>query len=127
MEPLPREELKAMLLREEERLTRELAAFATKDPRMRDDWDAGFPAGAPLGAAMSHASQDEQADLREEFETAIAQEQSLESRLAEVRRALARMAAGTYGRCLACGEPLPPERLRANPAAAYDMVHQPRE
>ena len=31
--------------------------------------------------------------------------------------ALARLAAGTYGRCESCGEPIAPERLAARPAA----------
>lgn len=37
--------------------------------------------------------------------------------LADVESALARVAAGTYGRCETCGEPVPPERLEALPAA----------
>ncbi|MFT3914687.1 MAG: TraR/DksA C4-type zinc finger protein [Anaeromyxobacteraceae bacterium] len=39
-----------------------------------------------------------------------------ELRLEEkVRGALARLEAGTFGRCTACGGPIPPERLRARP------------
>ena len=42
---------------------------------------------------------------------------SLESGLARTERALAKLDDGTYGRCDACGEEIPGERLRAMPAA----------
>lgn len=42
----------------------------------------------------------------------------LEQRLADVDAALARVAAGTYGVCTACGQPIDPARLEARPAAA---------
>jgi RNA polymerase-binding transcription factor DksA len=35
-----------------------------------------------------------------------------------VREALARLDAGTYGRCVDCGRELPDERLEARPEAA---------
>jgi RNA polymerase-binding transcription factor DksA len=38
-------------------------------------------------------------------------------RLADVEAALARRAAGDYGRCEGCGRPIAPERLAARPAA----------
>lgn len=120
------ETFRQLLTAERERLERALASFASKDPKMRDDWDARFPAATELAASLSHSAQDEQADFREEFETELAQEQSLELRLREVRQALERIRQGTFGACLACGEAIPEERLRANPAAAYDIPHQPR-
>lgn len=36
----------------------------------------------------------------------------------QIRRALARLADGTYGRCLACGATIVPERLEAIPTVA---------
>ena len=39
----------------------------------------------------------------------------LESRLARVERALAKIADRTYGACDACGRPIDPRRLRAAP------------
>jgi RNA polymerase-binding transcription factor DksA len=41
-----------------------------------------------------------------------------EARLDEVAAALGRVDAGTYGACVACGEPVPAARLAARPAAA---------
>jgi RNA polymerase-binding transcription factor DksA len=38
-------------------------------------------------------------------------------RRAEIEAALARLDAGSYGRCIRCGEPISPERLSARPAA----------
>lgn len=37
---------------------------------------------------------------------------------ATIRTALRRLDAGTYGRCATCGQPIPPARLAALPAAA---------
>jgi RNA polymerase-binding transcription factor DksA len=47
--------------------------------------------------------------------------------LREVRDALTRMDAGTYGMCLVCGQPIPRERLRAFPTARYDVEHQAQQ
>jgi DnaK suppressor protein len=44
-----------------------------------------------------------------------------ERRIEEARRALAE---GTYGRCVVCGEPIPPERLEAMPEAIRCIRHQ---
>ncbi|MEK9147897.1 MAG: TraR/DksA C4-type zinc finger protein [Patescibacteria group bacterium] len=127
MDASGREKFKAQLLAEKERLEKELTSFAAIDPKMRDDWDTTFPASAPRSSSMSHGALEEQADIREEFETELAQEQALELRLREVRLALERMANGTFGQCRSCGRPIPEERLLANPAAEYDIEHQPKE
>lgn len=42
---------------------------------------------------------------------------SARARLTEVDAALDRLAAGRYGRCEACGQPLPAERLAVRPTA----------
>jgi DnaK suppressor protein len=47
--------------------------------------------------------------------------------LREVRDALGRIDAGTYGVCLSCGNPIPRERLRAFPTARYDVEHQAQQ
>ena len=44
--------------------------------------------------------------------------------LKSIEEALARLAAGTYGLCFRCGNPIPPERLMAMPAARYDATCQ---
>ena len=47
--------------------------------------------------------------------TEIGVGRSLESTLARTERALAKLDAGTYGICDACGAPIEPARLRARP------------
>ena len=44
--------------------------------------------------------------------------------LREVSSALARLERGEFGRCLACGSPIPDDRLRAVPSTAYCLDHQ---
>lgn len=49
---------------------------------------------------------------------ALALAEQLRSHRAEVKAALARMDAGTYGKCENCGQEIPVERLEAIPAAS---------
>jgi DnaK suppressor protein len=66
--------------------------------------------------------------------TEIGVGRTLETGLARTERALAKLDEGTYGLCDACGEPIPPGRLRALPdsvlcvscAAAERRIHDPR-
>ena len=44
--------------------------------------------------------------------------------LREVSAALERIAAGTYGLCMTCGEPIGLDRLRVLPTARYDLKHE---
>jgi DnaK suppressor protein len=44
--------------------------------------------------------------------------------LRDVESALARMAEGTYGECVDCGNNIPYARLAANPSAARDIACQ---
>jgi DnaK suppressor protein len=53
-------------------------------------------------------------DEREQAEDIAAQ---LQERLEAIDRALARLEAGTYGRSVLSGKPIPDERLEADPAA----------
>lgn len=50
---------------------------------------------------------------RSQLDTMVA---STRRTLGELDAALARLAAGTYGRCEQCGQPIPVDRLRARPA-----------
>jgi len=48
-------------------------------------------------------------------------------RLERIRAALKRMETGEYGRCQACGAPIPAKRLEAMPTAEYCVAHEPRQ
>lgn len=54
----------------------------------------------------------------------LAVSNDLRRELDDVERALQRVAAGTYGICEDCGEPINPERLEARPMAIYCIRHQ---
>ena len=66
--------------------------------------------------------------------TEIGVGRTLETGLARTERALAKLDEGSYGRCDACGEPIPAGRLRAMPdsvlcvacSAAERRQHDPR-
>ena len=45
------------------------------------------------------------------------------ARLTAIDAALGRLAAGTYGRCVVCGAPIPEARLVARPFAATCLAH----
>src|SRR3989344_7305772 len=94
-------ELKQKLLDEKDLIEKDLSSFAKKDPKMKGDWDTIYP---EMGDAQTgaHSSIEEAADEVEEYDNLTAQEFSLESRLAEINRALERIEKNGYGLCLKC-------------------------
>ena len=77
--------------------------------------------GTPSAAAEADAAQAEGAAGAEELQQqAVAQdvERLRRRELARVDAALERLAAGDYGWCVACGEPIPEARLDLDPAVA---------
>lgn len=60
----------------------------------------------------------EQAVEMENSETMVALEDELSEQEREVDLALARLAEGSYGTCVECGEDIAPERLQALPATS---------
>ena len=57
-------------------------------------------------------------------QTADAIAQGLRDRLAAIERAEARLEAGTYGRSVRSGTPIPDERLEADPAAELTVEEE---
>jgi len=115
-------QLKIRLEKERDKLVEELKSIATRDPRMKGDWDAKFPVFEPQEHG-SHSSLEEEASEVESYESMLEAEHSLESRLLEVNKALERIKNGTHGICRVCKKEIPPERLNANPAADADIEH----
>jgi DnaK suppressor protein len=72
---------------------------------------AGEPQGAELGDEVDDA------DRRNAEQTGMAIDQLLRARWAALVRAEARLAAGSYGRSVRSGRPIPDERLEADPLA----------
>lgn len=58
------------------------------------------------------------------MDTVNAERQRDSDELRDVQAALERIEAGTYGICMACGEPIDVQRLRALPTARYDLRHE---
>jgi DnaK suppressor protein len=73
--------------------------------------DTGNPEADELGDEVDNA------DRRNAEETGMAVDQLLRARLAALERAEARLAAGSYGRSVRSGQPIPDERLAADPLA----------
>lgn len=113
-------ELETALRAEHDKLVAELKMMARPDARGTGHWDTAYPQFEERETG-SHSSADEEADEVEEYEVRLASEGTLETRLLNVNHALARIKDGTYGVCATCKKPIPLERLRANPAAEYDM------
>ena len=72
---------------------------------------AGEPQAAELGDEVDDA------DRRTAEQTGLAVDQLLRARWAALERAEARLAAGSYGRSVRSGQPIPDERLEADPLA----------
>ena len=116
------QELADALQKEHDTLVAELKVIAVPDPKIAGHWDAKFPQ-FEIGETGSHAALDQEADEVEEYEVRLASEDSLETRLLAVNKAIARIKDNGYGICASCKKPIPIERLRANPAAEYDIAH----
>ena len=63
-------------------------------------------------------------DALQQQQMALATVRNAERRLAQVKRALAAHAAGDYGACLECGEPIAYRRLRSRPETALCLQCQ---
>lgn len=115
-------ELKQKLEAEKKRLEKNLASAGERDPHAKENWDAAFPnMGEDHNASSSML--EESADEVEEYDRRLETEEVQEERYQDVLRALAKFETGTYGLCEICGQEIPEERLRANPAARADIEH----
>jgi len=93
------------------RLETELASFAQKDTKVKGDYDTLFP---NFG---TNQSSDEEATEVATYGNSLPVEYALEISLAEVNRALEKIAKEEYGKCEKCGQAIDPKRLEAMPEA----------
>ncbi len=112
------EHFKNKLEEELKLLEKELSSIGRINPENPGDWQA-----LPADMDTSHADENEVADTIEEFEENTGILKQLEIRYNEVKSALEKIPAGTYGICEVSGEPIERERLEANPAAKTSMKH----
>jgi len=90
------------------KIERELTSIAQKDPKIKGDYDTRFP-------EFESQSVDEEALEVATYENTLPIEHALELKLAEIKKALERIANGAYGRCANCGEEIDERRLEALP------------
>lgn len=125
------EKLRMQLHAEHDRILAELKAIATPSTDVPGQWDALYPkfetqeTGSNAMPAGRQADRDDEEDEVEEYEERIGAKSSLASQLFAITHALQRIEHDTYGVCKTCRNPIPLERLHANPAAEYDMEHEP--
>jgi RNA polymerase-binding transcription factor DksA len=118
-------ELKTALEKEQELLISELKTIATPDPNLKDDWNVKHEEwGEDQITSEEDLETGESVNESDEDMKNKALSDHLELRLKEVNDALKRVEDGTYGICRACKNPIPIERLRANPAAETDIEHK---
>lgn len=103
---------------------KELRSVATQNPKNPQDWEA---TETKMDVMSAVADPNEAADKQEEYVENRAITDQLEIRYNLIRRALSKMAEGTYGVCEISGEPIEPERLAANPAARTCKKHMAEE
>ncbi|MFH0830975.1 MAG: TraR/DksA C4-type zinc finger protein [Parcubacteria group bacterium] len=104
------------LLEEQKDLRERLGRISKKDAHVKGDYDAKFPQYTPADETES-GDFDDSAHEVQDFTDNIGVENQLEVRLAQVDRALERLAKGRYGVCSKCKKEQPSERLQADPAA----------
>lgn len=110
---------KKRLEQEQEQVEKELSTVGHKNPSDPNDWMSN-----PDEMDIMEADRNEVADRNEERIDNESILNELEIRLNRVKRALEKIDAGTYGRCEVSGEPIPVERLEANPAALTTAEHE---
>jgi RNA polymerase-binding transcription factor DksA len=99
----------------ESRLVAERVAASGRAESLRRDVEAIVESAK--GGATDDEHDVEGATVAFERAQAMALLDETRAQIETLDLALARVAAGTYGRCESCGEPIAPERLAARPAA----------
>lgn len=98
-------------------VTTELESLGIHNPENASDWIATPP------AESGEADPNVVADRVEDWDERTATLAQLERRYNDIRRALAKIADGTYGTCEISGEAIEEDRLEANPAARTCKAH----
>ena len=107
-----KQELKAALIEERDRLEKELDSFTREF--------ASVPGGheAFIETHQQESNPEDEAQTVEEYQKRKALENVLEKRLEELTRALEVIDTDQFGVCVKCGQKIAPERMKVNPAAS---------
>lgn len=105
-------------LREElEKVTGELGELGIHNPHVTQDWIA------TEDASEEEADPNLVADRTEDWIEKTGEVEALEARFNDLKRALQKIDAGTFGICEIGGEEIEDDRLDANPAARTCKAH----
>lgn len=104
------------------RLEGELKTVGRPNPDTKGDWEATV-----TDADSTATEPDELDDRAEEAEENQGILDALEISWRNTKRALAKVAAGTYGTCEVCSAPIETARLQANPIARTCETHMAQE
>ncbi|MES2087915.1 MAG: TraR/DksA C4-type zinc finger protein [Patescibacteria group bacterium] len=118
MENIDTKKYRELLTKELAVVEKELNTIGRKNPSNPADWEA-MPDKMDTLASDSN----DVADSIESYEENTGILKQLEIRFNEIKRALERIEAGTYGTCEVSGEPIEIKRLDANPAATTCLKH----
>ncbi len=99
-------------------LTEELKTLGIHNPEIPEDWEA-----LPADVNVSEADPNVGADRVEDWEERRATLAELETRFNNLRRAIKKIEAGTFGVCEIGGEEIEADRMDANPAARTCKAH----
>jgi DnaK suppressor protein len=99
-------------------LEAELKTVGRRNPSNPADWEA-----TSTDLNNDHADPNDVADSIEGYEGNSAILKQLEIEYNQVKKALERIDAKTYGTCSVCGNPIDPKRLEAFPAADTCILH----
>jgi DnaK suppressor protein len=105
--------LEALLLQ----ITSELETIATLNTET-GDWEATVDS-----SEQAEADENSEADASEELSTRSATVAQLEGNYRNIKRALEKLAVGSYGQCEVCGSPIAEERLNILPSARTCTLH----
>lgn len=115
-------ELKKTLIEKRNKIRKELATFAEKSGKIKDDFETKFP-------DVGYGDEDNATEVTM-YQDDLGVEHSLELDLLAVNKALERMENGTYGLCYNCGdEPqiIDIKRLKAFPEAELCLKCEDRK
>jgi RNA polymerase-binding transcription factor DksA len=115
------DKFKTVLQSELIQITTELESIATLNIQS-GDWVA-----IPVASDLMQSDPNDGADGVEEWNERRAVLAQLEIRHRNIKSALDKIEAGTYGVCEISGEPIEEERLNANPAARTSLANIERE
>lgn len=102
----------------------ELKSVGVQNPHNPADWEA---TETKMDVMSAVADPNEAADKQEEYVGNRAIVDQLEIRYNNIKRALGKIEAGTYGTCEVSGDPIEEDRLEANPAARTCKAHMGEE